>query len=94
MNIPPEGSCDPVCPDFYFENYSTFTCDPCDITCKGCDSAAFDDCYSCFNGTPPTYLFDTKCLAICPTSFYANTSNNKCAACHITCYNCDGPLNS
>ncbi len=74
------------CPTYFFENNANNKCDPCDSTCKECNSAAYNDCYQCENGTPNRYLYLGECLVNCPVRFYENTSNNQCSACHTTCY--------
>lgn len=80
------NTCVATCPDGYFGNSSTMTCDSCDLLCKTCKNLTH--CYECVD----TYGWnDYNCYDICPigtfTDLSAPTSNGtfNCTSCHRYC---------
>ena len=53
-----------------------------------CTFSENDKCNIC---TPPTLVYDGKCVTQCPDNFYK--SRGKCLPCAVECKTCTGPLN-
>jgi len=68
------NTCVTACPNGFFGNISTKTCDPCNATCSICITST-TDCNSCKNGY---YLLGNTCLTTCPNGFFGNTTTNTC----------------
>ena len=62
-------------------------CLPCDFLCKTCVSYP-EKCESCNLGR---FLFDSKCVEICPDGTYPKASDNTCQSCDNSCNTCNGP---
>lgn len=101
-------TCLTSCPDGWFPNSTTHTCDPCyqgnfptiEQTCATCDGSQSTNCLSCTSGT---YYFpeNRTCLIACPSGYYYNISNQICELCFqatidtdplLSCLTCTGPL--
>ncbi|EAR95398.3 hypothetical protein TTHERM_00077020 (macronuclear) [Tetrahymena thermophila SB210] len=67
--------CTKKCPYGYYENYITFTCDPCDKTCQTCYGGSPDQCISC---REPNFLFQNYCTDTCPQNLYKDLEILKC----------------
>ncbi|KRW99700.1 Insulin-like growth factor binding protein, N-terminal [Pseudocohnilembus persalinus] len=84
---PAYSDCLTVCPDGYFEQTSSRTCEPCYPGCTLCDGAA-TVCSAC---APNFLLQGTDCVDDCPVSFYFDETDVVCYACDASCYMCEGP---
>lgn len=77
-------SCYKTCPAGTFPdtNYGQGpnTCIQCTV-CATC-TANPSPCQSCLNGT---YLFNSTCVATCPTGYIAYDVNNQCLDCNVYC---------
>ena len=99
------GQCLAPCPDGYWGDTTTWTCQSCynpsgsptRKACATCFGPSSTSCVSCPSGT---YYFniDNSCLSSCPNGFYPN--ENSCARCYQndspnyldeTCLTCTGP---
>ncbi|KAL4464818.1 hypothetical protein ABPG74_011379 [Tetrahymena malaccensis] len=67
--------CSKKCPPGYFENYVTFTCDPCDKSCQTCYGGSPDQCVTC---KEPYFLFQNYCTDSCPQNLYKDLEILKC----------------
>lgn len=68
------------CPFGYF--MSGHTCQPCDITCDGCNGPTGAHCTKCKKG----YNMINGFCDVCPIMMYYNTDT--CQPCHETCASC------
>ena len=80
-------TCSTTCPDNYYEEDSTNTCDSCNAGCLTCTGTGTSNCQSCADDN---YLLDgtTICSTSCPNGFYAEDSSNTCEACDEECATC------
>ncbi|EAR90508.3 zinc finger lsd1 subclass family protein (macronuclear) [Tetrahymena thermophila SB210] len=87
----PNNSCLNNCPSKYWANNSNLSCQACDATCYNCQNPG--DSNSCTNCNGQFYLLYNKCIAICPPNTFAvaQTNNNICQSCDLSCKTCDGP---
>ncbi|XP_069482442.1 extracellular matrix organizing protein FRAS1 [Ambystoma mexicanum] len=79
------GFCVAACGQGFFVQNGI--CSACDQSCETChtDNPA---CLTCFSGQ---LLHEGKCVPKCPDDFYVDVTG-RCAACHVTCSSCFGPL--
>jgi len=88
---PINSLCLPICPEGYFANKLTQTCDPCNINCTGCIFNA-NYCTACIKNFS---WYKYTCYDICPIKTYMTsnvTSNTKnCTDCYQYCQICIGP---
>lgn len=70
------GECFSSCPNGFYGNTSTNTCQPCndDNLCMLCPDGSFLQPDS-----------NKSCLATCPSGYWRDATSNKCIACNITC---------
>ena len=100
----PVGQCLLTCPDGYWANGATGTCDACWISvssspysCKACSTGALDNlCTAC---NPGAYLHPNtvgQCVFPCPNGYWEDSSSSKCQACWVStvqpysCVKCTG----
>lgn len=82
------SSCLPTCPEGFFANKTTQTCDPCNENCTGCIFTA-NYCTACID---TFYWYKYTCYDICPTKTYVNTTlPTNCTDCFQYCQVCIGP---
>ena len=80
--------CATACGSGFFEQTSTFTCEPCHEACLTCDTSA-TDCLTCGNVTGIVYYFlSNVCYQTCPDLYYGDSSDNTCKSCHANCSKC------
>jgi len=84
------SSCLQVCPNMYYANTSTQSCEPCDSSCSICLYAA-NFCTSCKSGY---YLYKNMCYNQCPDGTYLQADNISCASCSLLCIKCNGSANA
>lgn len=77
------NECVEICPDGYYGNTDTRTCEPCKEACLTCANA--DQCTSCPDGS---YLYDHQC-GDCPAYHFGDDSDNTCYPCDPSCATCD-----
>jgi proprotein convertase subtilisin/kexin type 5 len=58
-----DASCESTCPEKYWANNETNTCDHCDSTCATCLGADYNNCWTCPEGT---YFHEYECKVPCP----------------------------
>ena len=106
----PRGQCLQICPDGYWPNDSSGTCDACWVnpeldtdphSCKTCASGSeSNQCTSC---APGTFLHPNtggQCLSHCPDGFWEDTYNRACQSCWssdvspYSCATCNGHNNT
>ena len=80
------SSCLLTCPNGYFANSATFTCDACHFGCATCSGSSLTSCTVCTDynnaGTIIPYykvLGSTTCAPTCPTGQFISSSPNACA---------------
>mgnify|MGYP000876556740 FL=1 len=86
------GECIDPCPDGYWGDTTTWTCQPCYNNPDGTDRKECETCFgpaatSCLTCPTGTYYFsvDKSCLSTCPPGYYANglsNPNNLCVQCY------------
>lgn len=81
------SSCLPTCPEGYFANRTTQTCDPCNENCTGCINSA-NYCTACIANF---YWYKYTCYDICPTKTYMDPNLINCTDCYQYCQVCIGP---
>lgn len=81
------SSCLKTCPDGFFANRTTQTCDPCNVNCTSCINTA-NYCTACM-----AYFgyYNHVCYSPCPIGFYNNTNGTNCTPCSPYCYICVDP---
>ena len=86
------GQCLDPCPNGYWGDITTWTCQPCynpsgSPTRKACTTCFGPGATSCLTCASGTYFFseDNSCLSTCPGGFYSNglsNPNNLCVECY------------
>lgn len=61
------STCNSSCPDGYYEQITTLTCEKCDIGCATCGISG-DDCLKCMNYTGIVYYYSINII----------NNNNEC----------------
>ena len=98
------GQCLDSCPDGYWGDTSTHTCQSCfssgigpSYTCTTCSAGTDSDCNSCDTGFFLHPNSGGKCLDSCPPGYWDDTSTNTCESCYTnitgpyyTCATCSG----
>ena len=84
---PTNITCLKVCPDGFFANKTSQTCDPCNVNCSTCLNSA-NYCLSCMSGW---YWTGWSCYDPCPVHYYTNTNLINCTKCSLYCDTCIGP---
>lgn len=73
--------------------FSTF----CTFPCRECPSSSRSVCLSCYpassNLTNRIYLFQSQCVATCPSGYIAENITHTCSPCVLPCYECSGVVN-
>lgn len=87
----PLMSCVTSCPDGYFANKTTRTCDLCNLNCSTCLNTA-TYCTSCVT-TPFLMAWSAwTCYYPCPTHYYLESNLTNCTKCNPYCDTCaDSP---
>ena len=83
-NVTMTGNCYNPCPNGYFANTTSRTCDLCLSPCATCNKLA-TNCTSCVNGT---YWFNFTCVNPCPDNYFINAT--VCSKCNTECLLCSG----
>jgi hypothetical protein len=82
-----EGQCKIDCPEGYYKNLVTQTCEKCEVSdCKTCSDSK-TVCTNCKEG----FYFipsENRCAKDCPVGFYTNTITMKCEPCSSNCHIC------
>ncbi|KAL4496784.1 hypothetical protein ABPG73_011750, partial [Tetrahymena malaccensis] len=84
------SQCLSTCPNQYYKNTTTLTCDQCIANCQQCTNNT-----SCSLCQPNYYLQpgQNSCLATCPSGYMLNTSNWSCKACTVSnCVSCQADV--
>lgn len=76
-------TCFVTCPDNYFGNPLTMTCDACSANCVHCTDA--NTCTSCITNI---YLYSGVCYNVCPRGSYSNFPVYTCTTCPKGCSDC------
>lgn len=89
------NKCIQVCPYGQYAVNGTYRCELCDINCATCEGSA-KNCLSCtyINTISIVYLFNNKCITVCPKGYWMNSSvilDHQCTDCHARCTVCYGP---
>ncbi len=82
------NTCD-TCADGYYGNTITNYCTLCETGCKTCNSTLI--CTSCTSVAGVNYyLYNNKCLPVCPLGKYGNTNASApvCSNCTSVCSSC------
>lgn len=70
-----------VCPDGYYENYTSSLCLGCHERCATCVDPYNFNCSSC---NEPYFLENfTTCIENCPIGKFGEASTRECVGCHI-----------
>lgn len=79
------NSCTATCPDYYFIQSSTLTCQKCINLCLTCTST--NNCQKCVT---PYFLYNNQCVTSCPEQTYSvmNTGGYQCKNCGYNCSVC------
>jgi proprotein convertase subtilisin/kexin type 5 len=77
------NNCISVCPSGFYADNSTYSCVKCTSPCEFCLNSSVRSCQTCITGH---FLFDTECLATCPTNYY--NSSGLCLRCVSPCFTC------
>ena len=87
------ASCLTTCPNGKYPDSTSNICQTCHSSCLSCSNSGSSSCTTCISGT---YLqpFVATCLATCPSTYYPDTSDNKCKQCDSSCLTCSGPTNA
>jgi proprotein convertase subtilisin/kexin type 5 len=79
------STCVATCPDEYYKDDSTLTCQPCVSPCKKCTTSAV--CLTCITDY---FLFGTICTDNCTDGTYIeNSQSGKCDPCSTNCLTCE-----
>ena len=87
--LPSTSTCLDFCPQGYWGNTGSHTCDTCSTACSGCTGASDTQCTDC----NPGYFLQpapsaTTCLNSCPPGYWEDTTNHICALCDTSCAVC------
>ncbi|XP_053319728.1 proprotein convertase subtilisin/kexin type 5-like [Spea bombifrons] len=82
-----ENQCVATCPQGYFADQFSQTCEKCSDTCESCTGAS-DNCVSCKLDKQSVFLHEGNCLPDCPEGYFGNTEGS-CEACDGSCWTCD-----
>ena len=77
------ASCLASCPDLYYPDAVSGSCEGCPFPCGNCSNYTF--CSSCL---PSYYLFADRCFSQCPINYYADNSSS-CQGCNPNCQTCN-----
>ncbi|XP_004862586.1 proprotein convertase subtilisin/kexin type 5 isoform X3 [Heterocephalus glaber] len=85
-----KGECHRVCPEHYYTEHSTQTCERCHPTCKECKGKGVLNCLSCVWNY---HLMGGLCTLDCFVGKYRMGEGEKftCEKCHESCMECKGP---
>ena len=89
----PSTVCLNACPDGYWGNSGSNSCDTCNAACAICTGPSDTQCSACNSG----YFLQpssTTCLDSCPIGYWGNTTSNTCMECDIACSNCTNATNT
>ena len=91
--LQPNSACLTTCPTGYWKDIANRACSACHASCSQCTSTSNTACSACKSGY---YLqpSSTICQSSCPTGYWKDTTNNVCSACHASCSQCTGSLNT
>ena len=79
------GTCYSTCPDEYYANTTSLTCDACPEGCFSCDNDT--NCFECLSAQG--YLwFNLTCNLTCPDSYFDSNGVN-CSSCIEGCLSCE-----
>ena len=78
------ASCSSTCPDGFYPNHATRTCDLCAENCQMCQGSK-DVCVTCNTGL---YLEADRCSSTCSDGSYPDDAIQACRPCHSTCHLC------
>ena len=94
QTIPGPSTCSSLCPDGFYADATTSTCQVCNSQCMKCSAGTSNDCLACISGR---YLLvsggSSTCVSSCPNNTFADSYNN-CVQCDPTCKTCTGALPS
>ncbi len=83
-------TCFVTCPNYYFANVTSMTCDACGSNCLKClNGSVCTECDTNYH----LLMSDTKCYLSCPDGFYKNTPLKLCSNCPTGCKTCDSSIN-
>lgn len=85
-----KGQCHSTCPEHYYAEQSTKTCERCHPTCHKCKGQTALDCLSCVWSY---HLVGGICTSDCLVGEYRVGEGEKfnCGKCHESCIECKGP---
>lgn len=86
---PSYPTCVKTCPDNFFANKTSRTCDPCNATCVTCINSA-NYCTSCQAGY---YWTGWTCYSTCPAHYFLDPNGTNCTKCLPYCDTCNGSYN-
>jgi proprotein convertase subtilisin/kexin type 5 len=88
------SACVSPCDDGQFASNNNL-CALCSSNCKTCVTSA-TNCQTC--GSSPAgitlYLYSAACIAVCPDTYYADSSSYQCKPCNSSCHTCSGSLST
>ena len=80
------GACIEICPDSYWGDTLTNTCQPCYsseigpyYTCATCSAGASNNCNSCSSGS---FFYLNTCINPCPNGYWEDSTINTCKPCY------------
>lgn len=85
---PGPSSCEPLCPDGLYSEFSTNTCENCDKECLKCSGPTSHDCIACVEEKFLLKLNSSMkiCADSCPSDYFS--IGNVCTKCDVSCKTC------
>ena len=80
------NTCNSTCPDSYFANSKSATCDKCASPCSTCSGSA-TSCLTCDPASGKKFQYKSTCYTSCPTGTFPDASN-VCQVCNSNCLTC------
>ncbi|XP_075715555.1 uncharacterized protein LOC142750440 [Rhinoderma darwinii] len=83
-----ENQCVPSCPQGFFGDLFTQTCEKCSVTCESC-AGSIENCLKCNTKDQNLFLHEGRCLFDCPEGYFENIKGS-CETCEGSCWTCEG----
>ena len=92
LNLQLDFTCAAGCPAHYFSN-PLRVCQTCHSDCGNCSGASSSNCDTCIS-PKPLKLYNSTCIANCPSSYFYKVSSLDCVPCFVTCLECTSALDT
>ncbi|KAL4438918.1 hypothetical protein ABPG74_016638 [Tetrahymena malaccensis] len=83
--INPDRTCSKDCPQGYFKNSESKTCEKCDFSCSKCNGPSNQNCLDCHI---LSYLKNNTCVSECGEGYFKNKQSKQCQKCIEGCVKC------